>query len=321
MRLQELVVALVLALLGSPPAAEAQPAAKMVRVGLLDNAPIWEPLRQGLRDLGYVEGKNIVLEYRPSEGRSERLPDLAGELVRLKVDVIVAYGTPATRAAKKATTTIPIVMVGIGDPLKTGLVASLARPGGNITGSTILGPEVGGKRLALLKETLPRASRVAFLWNPDNASNAVYLQDLQAGARTLGVTLQSVEVRSPSQFESAFAAMTRERPDALIMTADPMLLLHVRRVVDFASKNRLPAMYQAKENVEAGGLMSYGASFPELARRAAIYVDKILKGTSPADLPIEQPTKFELVINLKTAKALGLTIPSSLLLRADEVIE
>ena len=211
--------------------------------------------------------------------------------------------------------------MGIGDPLRTGLVASLARPGGNITGNTILGPEIGAKRLQLLKEAVPKISRVAFLWNPANASNALAFQDIQVGARAQGVTLLSVEVSSPNQFESAFAAMTRERPDALIMTADPLHQLHVRQIVDFVAKNRLPAMYQLKENVIAGGLMSYGASLPELFRRGALYVDKILKGAQPADLPVEQPTTFELVINVKTAKALGRTIPQSLLLRADQVIQ
>ena len=322
-RRRAFVGALALAVLVAALAVDAQQPTKIRRVGLLDECAAfsWEPLRRGLRDLGYVEGQNIAFEYRPSEGRSERLSDLAAELVRLKVDVIVSCGTPATRAAKEATTAIPIVMVGIGDPLRSGLVASFARPGGNITGNTILGPEIGAKRLQLLKEAIPNVSRVAFLWNPANASNAAAFQNAQVGARALGLTLQSVEVSSPNQFESAFAAMTRERPDALVMTADPVHQLHVGRIADFAAKNRLPAMYQLGENVIAGGLMSYGASLPELFRRGALYVDRILKGAKPADLPVEQPTTFELVINLKTAKALGLTIPPSLLLRADQVIQ
>ena len=316
-----LVVTLALPLLAAPLAALAQQPAKTPRIGLLDYAAFWEPLRQGLRKLGYVEGQNIAFEYRPTEGRRERLPDLAAELVRLKVDVIVTFGTPATVAAKQATTTIPIVMVGTGDPLRTGLVASLARPGGNVTGNTILGAELSGKRLELLKEALPKVSRVALLWNPTNPNQVVHFEDIQVGARALGVTVQSVKVSSPDEFESAFAAMMRERPDALYMTADPMHQFHVGRIIDFAAKSRLPAMYQVPENAVAGGLMAYGASLPELFRRAALYVDRILKGAKPPDLPVEQPTKFELVINLKTAKALGLTIPPSLLLRADHIVE
>ena len=311
----------VLALLAVPRAVEAQQATRIARVGLLDYAAFWDPLRERLRDLGYVEGQNITFEYRRSEGRRERLPELAAELVRLKVDVIVSYGTPATRAAQQVTTRIPIVMVGIGDPLGTGLVASLGRPGGNITGNTILGPEIVAKRLQLLKEAIPKLSRVTLIYNPKNPSNALNLQELRAAAPALGVTLRSVEVSRPDEFESAFAALTTERPDALIVTADPMHQLHVKQIVDFTAKRRLPAMYQEKENVIAGGLMSYGPSIPESFRQAAVYVDRILKGTRPAELPVEQPTKFELAINLKTAKALGLTIPKTLLARADQVIE
>jgi len=302
--------------------AEAEQAGKSPRIGLLDYAPFWgEPLREGLRDLGYVEGQNVSFAYRPSEGRSERLPELASELVRLKVDVIVTYGTPAAQAAKQATAAIPIVMLGIGDPVRAGLVSSLGRPGGNVTGNTIQGPELTSKRLQLLREALPRVSRVAFLWNPLNASNAVAFQEAMVGMRGLAMTLHSIEVSSPDRFESAFAAMRKERPDALVVTADPMLLLHVGRVVDFAAKNRLPAMYQVKGNVMAGGLMSYGPSLPDLSRRGALYIDKILKGAKPAALPVEQATTFELVVNLKTAKALGLTIPQSVLVRADQIIE
>jgi ABC-type uncharacterized transport system substrate-binding protein len=316
------VAVLVLLFVASLLTAEAEQAGKSPRIGLLDYAPFWgEPLREGLRDLGYVENQNISFAHRPSEGRSERLPKLASELVRLKVDVIVAYGTPASQAAKQATATIPIVMLGIGDPVRAGLILSLGRPGGNVTGNTIQGPELTSKRLQLLREALPRVSRVAFLWNPLNASNAVAFQEAMVGTRALGMTLHSIEVRSPDRFESAFAAMRQERPDALVMTADPMLLLHVERVVNFAARNRLPVMYQVKGNVMAGGLMSYGPSLPDLSRRGALYVDRILKGAKPAELPVEQATTFELVVNLKTAKALGLTIPSSLLQRADQVIE
>jgi putative ABC transport system substrate-binding protein len=311
-------------LLAAPLAAKAQQAATIPRLGLLadsGDARLWEPLRQGLRDLGYVEGKNIVLEYRRSEGRSERLPDLAAELVRLKVDIIVTEGTPATVAAKRATTTIPIVMANTGDPLSSGLVSSLGQPGGNVTGLTGLGAGLATKRLSLLKEAVPKLSRLAFLWNPASPAQRSHFNEVQAGARSLGVTLQALEVRSGDELERAFATMVRERPSALLITGELVHQRHIDRIVAFASKSRLPAMYQYKENVEAGGLMSYGSNYSDQRRRAAVYIDKILKGAKPADLPVEQPTKFELVINLKTAKALGLTIPQSLLQRADQVIE
>jgi putative ABC transport system substrate-binding protein len=310
----------------APLDAGAQQAGKVYRVGLLGTYSTqqearWEPLRAGLRDLGYVEGQNIVLEYRWSEGKYDRFPDLATELVRLKVDAIVSGGTPSTQAAMQATTTIPIVMVGTGDPLRTGLVASLARPGGNVTGLTQLGAEVAGKRLQILKDTVPNLSRVAFLRNRASAAHAPYFNDLQAAGRELKLTMQSVEVQEANEFEAAFAKMMRERPDALIVTGDAIHQFRQAWIVDFAAKRRLPALYQLKEYVQAGGLMSYGTNVTDNYRRAATYVDKILKGAKPADLPIEQPTKFELVINLKTAKALGLTIPPSLLARADQVLE
>jgi putative tryptophan/tyrosine transport system substrate-binding protein len=316
-----LAAAAVALFLAAPLAAGGQQATKVPRVGVLDYSPAWEPFRQALRELDYVEGQNIAIEYRSTEGRQELLREHATELVRLKVDVIVAAGTPSTLAAMQATTTIPIVMVSTGDPLRTGLVASLARPGGNVTGNTILGAELSGKRLQLLKDILPNVSRVAFLWNPANTSQVSHFNEIQAAARALALTLQSVEVRDPKEFDSAFVKMSRERPDALIMTADAMHRRHLARVVDFTASRRLPAMYQVKAYVEAGGLMSYGASQSDLYRRAAVYVDKILKGAKPGDLPVEQPTKFELVINLKTAKALGLTVPPSLLLQVDQVIE
>jgi putative ABC transport system substrate-binding protein len=312
------LIALALSLLVAPFAAAQT--RKVTRIGLLDYAPSWEPFRQGLRELGYREGENLHLEYRPTEGRRERLPELAAELVRIPVDVLVTSGAVATRAAQEATTTIPIVMVGVGDPLRTGIVASLAQPGGNVTGSTLLGAELSAKRLQLLQEVMPTLARVAFLWNPANIANRLHFEDIGLGAKALGVTLQSVEVSNPEGFDQAFAALSRDRPDALIMTADPMHQLHVGRVIDFAVQHRLPALYQLREHVEAGGLMSYGASLPELFRRGALYVDKILKGAKPAHLPVEQPMKFELVINLKTAKALGLTIPPLILFQADEVI-
>jgi ABC-type uncharacterized transport system substrate-binding protein len=304
----------------APVGAEAQPSTTISRIGLLTDLA-WEPLREGLRDLGYIEGKNVVFELRRSDGRSERWPELATELVRLKVEVIVTQGTPATLAAKRATTTIPIVMVGTGDPLTTGLVASLARPRGNVTGSTQLGAGLATKRLEMLKETVPKLFRVAFLWNPANPDQKSHLHEVQVGARSLNVALQSTEVRNREDLELAFTTLMRERPSALLMTADSVHQRYIDDILMFAAKNQLPAMYQLKENVERGGLMSYGASVPDLLRRTATYVDKVLRGAKPADLPVEQPTKFELVVNLKTAKALGLTIPPSLLARADQVIK
>jgi putative ABC transport system substrate-binding protein len=294
---------------------------RRLRIGIIDDAPIWDHFRQGLRDLGYIDGQNIAIEYRSADGQPDRLATVASDLAGLPVDVIVTSGSAASRAAQQATTAIPIVMIAIGDPVRAGLVASLARPGRNITGNTILGTEVSAKRLQLLKEVIPGVSRVAFLWNPNNGSHVAYLEQWRVVGPTLGVKLLFVAVGSSDQFESAFAAMMRERPDAFIMTADPFHLFHIGWIIDFLERNRLPAMYVAKENVVAGGLLSYGPSLIDLYRRAAGYVHKILQGTKPADLPIEQPTKFELVINLKAAKAIGLTIPESFLLRADEVIE
>jgi putative ABC transport system substrate-binding protein len=315
-----LLITLALGLLAAPLAAQARPAEKVPRIGLLEDSPYWEVFQQELRDLGYIEGQNITIERRLTEGKLDRLAEAAAELVRLPVDVIVPIGTPATQAAMRATTTIPIVAAAVGDPLRAGIVASLARPGGNVTGSTILGPELAAKRLQLFKEALPAVSRVAFLWNPTNYANVLFYEDIQAAAQRLGVTLHSVEVSNPSGFERALATTMRERPDLLIMTAEPMHQLHVGRIIDFAAKHRLPLVSNVKENVIAGALLSYGASLPELYRRAALYVDKILKGANPGDLPVQQPTKFELVINLKTAQALGLTIPPSVLFQADEVI-
>jgi putative ABC transport system substrate-binding protein len=312
-----LAVSLVLPLV----AVEAQSPTTIPRIGLLADATPWQPFRMGLRELGYVQGKSIALEERSSQGRNERFSDLASELVQLKVDIIVTWGTPATLAAKRATTTIPIVIASAGDPVSSGLVSSLARPGGNVTGLTVLGPGLSAKRLELLKETVPNMRRVAFLWNPANPDQKSHFNEVQEGARALGVTLQSVEARSREELEQALAMMKQSRPSALLTTADGVLQSYVDRIVAFSSETRLPAMYQLKEAVERGGLMSYGASLPDLGRRAATYVDKILKGTKPADLPVEQPTKFELVINLKTAEALGLTIPQSILVRADEIIQ
>ena len=319
-RIGLVILATILAL--APVAAVAQPSTTIPRIGLLaPDATPWESLRIGLRDLGYVEGKSIALEERNSAGRNERLSDLASELVRLNVSIIVTWGTPATLAAKQVTKTIPIVITGVGDPVRSGLVSSLAHPGGNVTGLTVLGPGLAAKRLELLKEAVPNMSHVAFLWNPANPDQKFSFNEVQAGARALGVTFHSVEARSREELEQAFAAMKQSRPSALLMTADGVHQRYIGRIVAFTSETRLPAMYQLKEAVERGGLMSYGASLPDLGRRAAHYVDKILKGAKPEDLPVEQPTKFELVINLKTAKALGLTVPQSVLVRADEIIQ
>ena len=295
--------------------------AKIPRIGIIDDSPIWNDFRQGLRGLGYLEGQNIAFEYRYAGGLPDRLAWVAAELARRPVDLIATFGTPPTLAAKQATTTIPIIMIGIGDPVGAGLVSSLARPGGNITGNTILGPDVAGKRLQLLKEVIPSLSRVAFLWNPDNASHPAQLAELQAAVQTLGLTLIPVAVRSSDEFDHAFAAMIKERPDAFLMTNDPFHQLSIGTIIDFLTNNHLPGMFLTREVVVAGGFLSYGANLPDLFRRGAEYVHKILKGTKPADLPVEEPVKFELVVNLKTAKAIGLSIPESFLLRADEVIE
>jgi putative ABC transport system substrate-binding protein len=320
-----------IAILGSaaalPVAARAQQATKIARVGWLSpgsqasDQSFIAAFRDGLRELGWIEGKNIAIESRWAEGRFERLPDLAGELVRLKVDVIVANVTQASLAAKRATTTIPIVMVGVGDPLGSGLVDSLARPSGNVTGPSSMLAEASAKQLALLKETVPSASAVAVLWNPANPVwQASALKQTEAAGQAMGLRLQLVEARGPDELEGAFAAMTKERARALFVPADIIFVRHAQQMADLAATYRLPAMYGFREHVEAGGLMSYAASFPVMFKRAAAFVDKLLKGAKPADLPVEQPTKFELVINLKTAKALGIAIPQSVLQRADDVI-
>ena len=316
-------------LLVAPLAAEAQQAAKIPRLGFLGNsatalAHLREAFVEGLRDLGYVEGRNVVIEYRYAEGKVERFPALAAELVALKVAVIVALPTPAAQAAKQATKTIPIVFAGVGDPVTSGLVTSLARPGGNVTGLSGLGPELVGKCLEQLKQAVPGVSQVAVLWQPGGQGERTDRNNLKAAevaARTLGVRLQLVEARGPTDFDRAFSDMTTARAGALTVLPSNMFNTERRHLVDLAAKNRLPAVYQFREYVDAGGLMAYGANLADLNRRAATYVDKILKGAKPADLPVEQPTKFELVINLKAAKEIGLTIPKSVLARADEVIQ
>jgi ABC-type uncharacterized transport system substrate-binding protein len=315
-----------------PVAARAQQAANIARIGCLVTGSLGSPearamvdaFRQGLRERGYVEGQNIVIEYRSADGSIERFPRLADELASLKLDLILVPNTPAARAAQHATTTIPIVVVAMGDPVGDGLVASLARPSGNITGLTFLGPELASKRLDLLKQAVPNASRVAALWHPGAFSERTtrdMLQATDAAARTLAVELQLMEVRAADEFDHAFSAMTRNRADALIVFASAMLFNERKHIIDLATKHRLPSMSNAREFAELGGLMAYGASLTDLQRRSATYVDKILKGAKPADLPVEQPTKFEMVINLKTAKALGMSVPDKLLVAADEVIE
>ena len=316
------MASLSLAVLCAPLATEAQPAGRIPRIGILRTGsppdPLVEAFRQGLRELGYVEGQDIGLEYRWAQGRDERLPALAADLARLKVDVIVAGGSQA-QIARRATTTIPIVMPVANDPVGASLVSSLARPGGNVTGLAFLSEELPGKWVELLKETLPGASRVAVLWHP--ATEAGQLKVAEAAARSLGVHLRPLKVQRSDDLLNAFAEAQKDRAEALITLSSPFFYAHRARLVGLAAKYRLPTMYHQREFViDSGGLMSYGPNLRDLFRRAATYVDKILKGAKPADLPVEQPTKFELVVNLKTAKALGLTIPPSLLARADEVI-
>jgi putative ABC transport system substrate-binding protein len=300
----------------------AQPA-KRPRIGVLGNedGPHWEGFRQGMRDLGYVDGSNVTMEARWSEGRTDRLPALALELVQLKVDIIVASGTQAIRAAKEATSTIPIVMAVSTYPDKIGLVESLARPGGNVTGLSNVTPELMGKRFQLLKEVAPTVSRVAVLWNPTSPVEPLGFRDTQAAAVAAGVEIQSVGVRTPEDYVAAFATVTANRADALHAFGNPVNFKNRQLIADFALKSRLPSSYEERIFVESGGLLSYAPSFSDLFRRAATYVDKILKGEKPAALPVEQPTKFDFGINLKTAKSLGLSVPQSLLLRADVVIQ
>ena len=304
--------------------AQAQQAARVHKVGVLraDSPPNLsaETFQQAMRDLGYVEGKNIFIEYRYAEGKVDRLPNLAEELVRLNVDVIWALG-PAVAHAKNATKTIPIVITHVSDPVGSRLVASLARPGGNITGPSGIGPELGGKRLELLKEVILKLSRVAVFGNPTTPANAQSLREMERIAGELGVKLQYLEVQSPKEIEPALLAASKGRAQAVLINRTPVTAIHYARIAELAIKNRLPTMYADRQFVEAGGLMSYGQDYIFTYRRVAVYVDKILKGTKPADLPVEQPMKFELVINLKTAKQIGLTIPPNLLARADKVIK
>ena len=307
-------------------AASAQHTAKVARIGWLSPASAstgesnFDALRNGLSELGYVEGRNIVFERRWADGTAARLPTLAAELVRLKVDVICTAGTPASVAAKEATTTIPIVFANVAFPDRSRLVESYARPGGNLTGVAFIGPEYG-KRLELLKEALPKLRRVGLIYNPENRGSVLALEETQRWAKALDVTIEAHPLRGPQELEGMFDALSRSRPDALMTTADVLIQSYRGRIVQFAANSRLPSMFPDQEYVTAGGLMFYGGSIPDMYRRAGIYVDRILKGAKPAELPVEQPTKFDMIINLKTARTLGVTIPQSILVRADRVID
>ena len=322
MRRREFIAALGGAAAALPVVARGQQRPKKIpRIGIIDDGPIWEPFRQAFRDAGYVEGQTIAFEYRRGDGDAVRLSAAAADLVRLPVDVLTTYGTPPSRAAKAATSTIPIVMILVGDPVRAGLVQSLAHPGGNVTGNTIISPELGPKRLQLVKEIIPSAARVALLWNPENVSNVVILEQMRVAAPGVGLAFTAVEARSANDLDVAFAVLARERPDAVLLTSDPLHHNHIHRIADFLSRNRLPGMFQTRDDAVAGGLMSYGAKHPDLFRQGAFFVHKILQGTKPADIPVQTPQRFELVINLKAAKAIGVTISDPILLRADEVIE
>jgi putative ABC transport system substrate-binding protein len=322
------IVTLTLSLLVAPLAAEAQQPAKVPRVGWLSDGMragatsyLHEAFLAGLRDLGYVEGQNLVMERRNAEGQLDRLPELAAQLVERKMDVIVTWGVPGTSAAQRATSTIPIVMAEVGDPVRTGLVASLARPGGNVTGLSVMDPDLTGKQLQLLKEAAPQISRVAILYNPTFPATGLGMQEAQAAGPALGLMILPMEVRASDELEGQFALMTGLNADALLTFGDPFTSMHQSRILDFAAKSKWPALYLSREFVEAGGLMSYGPSLRDLFRRTATYVHKILQGAKPAELPVEQPMKFEFVINLKTAQTLGLTLPPHLLYFADEVLQ
>ena len=326
-RRRGLLIALGAGALAWAGAVRAQTPPTVRRVGLLSGfspsayAASYQAFRLGLRDLGWIEGKNITIDYRHAEGSHDRLPDLAADLVRLEVDVIVTSATSDTIAAQKATRAIPIVMVAGGDPVANGLVQSLSRPGGNVTGLSQMLQALSGKRLELLKEMVPKLARVAVLWNPRSASAALNWRENQQPAQQLVIELISLEVRNPHELDKAFEAATSARAGALVILPDPVVSTNLERIVDFAARSRLPSIYQSSEFADAGGLVTYGPDRVDLFRRAATYVDKILKGTKPGDLPVEQPTKLELVVNLKTAKALGMTIPLSVLSRADRVIQ
>jgi putative ABC transport system substrate-binding protein len=321
------LLALAAALALAPAPAPARPAGRPPRVGFLGNstealeANLVGPFREGLRALGYVEGRNLLIEYRWAEGDYGRLPALVGELLALKVDVIVTAGTPATLAVKKATSAVPLVMIAVGDPVGTGVVPSLARPGGNITGLTSISTEMDGKRLELLTEVVPGLRDVAVLWNPASPLQVLAERQTQAGGRALGIKILSLGVRTPAEIDAAFVTIRRERPGGLLVLADRLFLHHRGHIMDFAARERLPGVHAYRELVEAGGLMSFGPSYPEMHRRAAYFVDRILKGARPGELPVERPPTFELVVNLKAARAMGLTLPQPVLLRATELLD
>ncbi len=296
-------------------------AIKIPRVGIIDDGPDWNAFRQELHELNYTEGQNITFEYRRADGMPDRLATAALELAKLPVDVVAAYGTPAAQAAQQATKSIPIVVIGVGDLAAAGLVTDFAHPGGNITGNTILGPDVVTKRLQVLRDAIPTVSRLTLLWNPNNVSSGAMLDELWRTTPFFGMSLTPLEARTADDFPKAFAVMASNRPDAVLMTNDSLHQMHIAVVIDFLLENRIPGMFQLRRNVVDGGLMSYGTSLPDLFRRGARYVDKILHGAKPGALPIEQPVSFGLVINLKTARAIGLDIPAAVLARADEVIE
>jgi ABC-type uncharacterized transport system substrate-binding protein len=324
MRRREFITLLGGAAAAWPLVARAQAAARMWRIGIIThvaNDAAYASLFERLGELGYVEGRNIIVERRYAEGKAERFQEFAAEMVRLKADVVITSTTPAALALRNATTTIPIVIPTAIDPVGTGLVASLAHPGGNITGGALLSAELGGKRLELLKEVIPALSRTAVLWNGANPANALAWRETEGAARALGMTLQSHDVRGPKDFNIAFATMAQQRPDAVSVLTDALITQYQKDIVDFAIKERLPSVFPSKDPIKLGGLLSYGPHYSEMMRRAASQVDKILRGTQPADIPMEQPTTFELVINLKTARAVGVAVPPLMLSRADEVIE
>jgi len=325
MRRRDLIALAGAAAVAWPHVVRAQPVRKMRRLGVIEPGaapdPYFDAFRDALRVLGYTEGRDLLLEVRWAEGKSDRFDEFAAELVALNVDVIKAFSTPAALAAKRATTTIPVVFVGVGDPVGVGLVPSLAHPQGNVTGIANLAPELSAKRLEILREVVPNLSPVGMLWNDTNPSMALRAKEFGQAAATMGVTLQSYGVHNLVAFDPTFDAMVNARTAAIVTLADPFTAAHRKQIIDFAAERHLPAIYEVREFVTAGGLLSYGPSFPDMERRSAALIDKILKGTKPSDIPVELPTRFELVINLKTAKALGLTIPPSILAQADEVIE
>jgi len=306
----------------APGTVHAQPRPKKIpRIGIIDDGAMWNPFRDALREAGYIDGKSIAFETRVADGNPGRLAAAAAELAQLPVDLIATYGTPASRAAKAATSTIPIVMISVGDPVAAGLVQSLAHPGGNITGNTILSPELAPKRLQLIKEIFPSASRIALLWNPDNISNGVILEQLRYAAPGQGLKFTAVEARTANDLDGAFAILARERPNVVLVTNDAVHQSHIQKIIAFLFQQGLPSMFQSRDSVAAGGLMSYGASFPDMFRQGAFFTQKILQGIPPADLPVQTPQQFQFVINLKTAKAIGVTISEAIQLHADEVIE